>query len=345
MLLNRYKINPDHLATEPIETFIEPCRPARAGEIPIIDLGSIHSGDRASFESVARQVGDACERIGFFYVVNHGISRLIIESAFAEARRFFELPDKVKAELAYNDIQRGYKAQGTIIIPGHPPDRKEVFDMGVDISPDHIGVREGRPLHGPNQWPADSAFRKSMEAYYSRVCSLGHSLLPVFARALGLGASFFDSFHRDPFITWRIMRYPGGSSAPGQYGTAPHTDFGTLTLLAQDNSGGLQLCLRDGEWVSAPIVENSFVVNIGDLMACWTNDRFTSTPHRVINDSDHDRYSIPLFFNPSFDTVAQCLPTCQDDDNPPRYQPIHYGEYLTQIYGRIFAPVSSQSSR
>ncbi len=344
MLTNRYKINPDHRATEPMQTRIEPCRPARPGEIPIIDLSSIRSGTPKSLDSVARQVGDACERTGFFYVINHGIPRSTIETTFTEARRFFESPDEIKTGLAYNDIQRGYKAQGTITIPGHPPDRKEVFDMGVDLPLDHIGVREGRPLHGPNQWPADSAFRATMEVYFSRVSALGYSLLPVFATALGLETSFFDPFHRDPFILWRIMRYPPGSGAPGQYGTAPHTDFGTMTLLAQDNSGGLQLCLRDGEWVSAPIVEDSFVINIGDLMACWTNDRFTSTPHRVINDSGNDRYSIPMFFNPSFDTVAHCLPTCQNDDNPPRYQPIVYGEYLTQIYGRIYAPVDSQKA-
>jgi isopenicillin N synthase-like dioxygenase len=299
----------------------------------------MRSGDDEAISRLARQVGDACERIGFIYVVNHGIPRAVIAEAFVHARQFFGAPEQTKTRLAYNSIQRGYKAQGTITIPGHPPDRKEVFDMGVDLSTDHAYVREGRALHGPNQWPPDPAFRGAMQAYFSQVSSLGHSLLPVFATALGLEPAFFDPFHRNPFITWRIMRYPPGTGTPGQYGTAPHTDFGTLTLLAQDSSGGLQLCLRDGEWVNAPVVADSFIVNIGDLMACWTNDRFTSTPHRVINSSGNDRYSIPMFFNPSFDTVAQCLPTCQDEENPPRYQPIHYGDYVTQIYGRIFAPV------
>ena len=339
MSKNGYKINPDAAASEPRQTSISPCRDAREGEIPIVDLGGYRCGDMSSIDHVAEQVATACEQVGFFYVINHGVSRVIIEETFDQAKKFFESPERTKVAVAYNKIQRGYKAQGTITIPGHPPDRKEVFDMGVELSLDHPYVREGRSLHGPNQWPEIPLFRSTMEAYFSEVCLLGQSLLPIFATALGLDSSYFKPFHSNPFITWRIMRYPPGVGSFGQFGTAPHTDFGTLTLLAQDDSGGLQLCLRNGEWISAPVVKDAFVVNIGDLMACWTNDCFTSTPHRVINYSDSDRYSIPLFFNPSFDTVATCLPTCQSENNPPKYEPIHYGDYLTKIYGRIFATV------
>ena len=132
------------------------------------------------------------------------------------------------------------------------------------------------------------------------------------------------------------MNYPPHQPVPGQFGTAPHTDFGTLTVLVQDDCGGLEIYTRSGEWVQAPVVDGAFVVNIGDFMAYWTNDRFTSTPHRVINTSGQRRRSIPFFFNPSFDTVAECLPSCCSADNPARYPPMHYGEYLCKIYGRIF---------
>ena len=198
-----------------------------------------------------------------------------------------------------------------------------------------------RVLHGPNQCPEIPLFRSTMEAYFSEVCLLGQSLLPIFVTSFGLESNYFKSFQSNPFIIWRIMRYPPGVRTVEQFGTAPHTDSGTFTLLAQDDSGGLQLCLRDGQWISASVVKDAFAVNVnvGDLMACWTNVRFISTPHQVVNNSDSDRYSIPLVFNSSFDTVAKCLPTCQSENNPSKYELIHYGDYLTKIYDGIFVPL------
>ena len=335
-----FKISPqpDRAGDLPVTSdHIESSRQASADEIPIIDISCLYGGGIEEKTKAARQLATACENTGFFFIINHRVDAQLIAAAFDQARRFFELPLPEKSALAFNDQQRGYKAPGNITIPGYPPDNKEVLDFGVDFPADHPEVLKGTPLHGPNQWPDLPGFRTTLLAYYDAVCATGFDLLRLFALALDLEETWFLPFHTDPFTTWRIMRYPLQSDLPGQHGTAPHTDFGTLTLLSQHQTPGLEIHTSGGEWIEAPVIENSFVVNIGDLMACWTNDRFRSTPHRVVNRSDEQRYSIPLFYNPGFNTVVECLPSCQSQGNPARYDPIHYGDYLTSIYGRIFS--------
>ena len=322
---------------------IEPARTARTDEIPIIDVSCLYGGGAKAKMAAAGQLAAACQNTGFFFIVNHQVDPQLISETFAQARCFFDLPREEKAALAYNEQQRGYKAPGNITIPGYPPDYKEVLDFGVDFPADHPEVLKRTPLHGPNQWPDLPDFRSTLLTYYDAVCTTGFDLLRLFALALDLEETWFLPFHRDPFITWRIMRYPPQSDLPGQHGTAPHTDFGTLTLLSQHGTPGLEIHTAEGEWIEAPVIENSFVVNIGDLMACWTNDRFRSTAHRVINRSGENRYSIPLFYNPGFNTVVECLPSCQSSDNPARYDPIHYGEYITGIYGRIFSRTAAKT--
>lgn len=310
-------------------------RPAREGEIPVIDLGKLRAEGYDKNLAVS-ELAEACERVGFFYVTGHSIPENVIKDTFKYAKLFFDLPDSTKQNFSVDDCQRGYRQNGTIVLPGNPPDVKEVFEFGVDLSVDHPHVLSGKPMHGPNQWPDLTGFRTAMESYYDEVVALGHALLPGFATGLGLPEDYFDRFHRDPAILWRLMRYPPTPDNPGQFGTAPHTDFGTLTLLMQDEQGGLEVRLPTGEWIEAPYIPESFVVNIGDLMAFWTNDRFTSTAHRVMNRSGSERYSIPMFFNPDFDTVVECLPGCATPENPKRYESIHYGTYVETLTRRIF---------
>lgn len=335
--LMTYRVNPDDDAGDvspPPEDAV--VRPAKDGEIPIIDMRTLAAGEAGKMEAAA-VLAEACERIGFFYVVGHAVPDAVIREAFDHSKRFFDLPTEEKQKLAVDECQRGYRRNGTITVPGNPPDVKEVFEFGIDLPADHPDVLSGKPMHGPNRWPDLPGFRAAMEEYFEAVSELGHALLPVFARALNLPEDYFDPFHRNPAILWRLMRYPPTPDRPGQFGTAPHTDFGTLTLLAQDEQGGLEVRLRSGEWVEAPYVPGSFVVNIGDLMAFWTNDRFTSNAHRVTNRSGVERYSIPMFFNPDFDTVVTCLPGCDTPERPARYDPIHYGNYVRTLTGRIFA--------
>ncbi len=337
--LTSYRVDPDgNSIPPPLED--AGVRPARDGEIPVIDMQMLCS-DSPYKAKAAGVLAEACERIGFFYLVSHPVPDAVIDDAFRYSKLFFGLSDDAKQALAVDDCQRGYRRDGTITVPGNPPDQKEVFEFGIDLPVDHPHVRDGKPMHGPNQWPVLPGFRPAMEAYFEAVTAVGHMLLPGFALGLGLPEDYFAPFHRNPAILWRLMRYPPTSVQPGQFGTAPHTDFGTLTLLMQDDQGGLELRLRSGEWIEAPYIPGSFVINIGDLMAFWTNDRFTSTAHRVTNRSDSDRYSIPMFFNPDFDTVVKCLPECATLENPPRYEPIHYGTYVETLTGRIFADPAS----
>jgi len=337
---SRFKVDPDGLPARELDfdtTDIEPARAARPGEIPLIDVSCLATRDPVAMRTAAGQIGAACERSGFFYIVGHGVRRQTVDAVFRAARQFFAQPDEFKRRLLFDANDRGYKGPGNIAVPGYPPDAKEVFDLGVDLPADHPDVVAGKPFHGPNQWPDLPGFREALTTYYDAVGKLGHELLRLFALALDLDEAYFLPFHDNAHVTWRIMRYFPGDYARGQHGTAPHTDFGTLTLLAQDGRGGLEVYTRDGEWIGVPQVADSFVVNIGDLMACWSNDRFTSTAHRVLNRSGEDRYSIPMFYNPSYDSVAECLPSCHDASNPARYQPIHYGDYISKIYARIFA--------
>jgi isopenicillin N synthase-like dioxygenase len=329
-----YRVDPDgsSIAPTPEDT---KARPARDGEIPIVDLRMLCSEgpDKAIAAGV---LAEACERVGFFYVVSHAVPDSVIKDAFRYSKLFFDQSNDIKQALAVDACQRGYRRNGTIAIPGNPPDQKEVFELGVDLPMDHPKVRAGKSMHGPNQWPDLPGFRAAMEAYFVAGTALGQALLPGFALGLGLSEDYFAPFHRDPAILWRLMRYPPTSAHPEQFGTAPHTDFGTLTLLIQDDQGGLEVRLQSGEWIEAPYIPGSFVVNIGDLMAFWTNDRFTSTAHRVTNRSETDRYSIPMFFNPDFDTVVECLPECATHENPPQYKPIHYGTYVETLTDQIF---------
>ncbi len=314
-------------------------RRASADELPLIDLAALRGGDPAGKRQVADQIARACENIGFFYITGHGVRHQVVDGAFALARRFFGQTDAAKRAVRVNQWQRGYMAPAEITIPGHRPDLKEVFEIGVDLPLEDVDVRAGKPLHGPNQWPPLLGFRAAMEAYFDAVTGAGRDLLPSFALALDLPEDFFLRDYDRPLVKMRIMRYPPlpHPRAPDQYSTAPHTDYGMITLLAQDSVGGLQVRLRSGEWVEAPTIEGSFIVNLGDMLACWTNDRFTSTPHRVLNQSRGDRYSIPIFYDPHYDTLAECLPSCCGPGNPPRYPAMRCGEYILGKYDAAYA--------
>ena len=314
-------------------------RRANPDELTLIDLAPLRDSRAAGKRVIADQIASACEDIGFFYITGHGVPAGVVDDAFALARRFFGQADTAKRAVRVNQWQRGYMAPAEITIPGHRPDLKEVFEIGVDLPPDDPDVLAGKPLHGPNTWPPLEGFRAAMEAYFDAVTAAGRSLLPAFALALDLPEDYFLGRYARPLVKMRIMRYPPmpAPRQPDQYGTAPHTDFGVITLLAQDATGGLEVRLRSGEWIEAPFIEGAFIINIGDMLACWTNDRFTSTPHRVINRSDVDRYSIPIFYDSHYDTLAECLPSCQGPGNPPRYPPMRCGEYILGKYDRAYA--------
>lgn len=299
-------------------------------EIPVIDLGPFARGSPEVRRRVAAAVDEACRNIGFFYVVNHGVPQPLIDRAFAEAKRFFDLPAEEKARIAIENspCHRGWFALGgENLDPARQRaagDLKEGVKIGQDLPADHPLVRAGVPLHGPNQWPEGlPGWKETWQSYYAAMCGLGLEIMHAFALGLGLDEDYFDAWLTLPMATAGPLHYPPqtGVITEARIGAGAHTDFGCLTVLAQDASGGLQVRNSAGEWLSAPVVPGSFVVNIGDMMARWTNDLYASTLHRVINTSGRDRYSIPFFYDPNHDTPVRCLETCTGPERPPRYQP------------------------
>ncbi|HSD35474.1 MAG TPA: 2-oxoglutarate and iron-dependent oxygenase domain-containing protein [Alphaproteobacteria bacterium] len=314
-------------------------------EVPVIDFGPFLAGSAAERKRVALEIGRACRDIGFFYVVDHGVPLALIERVFAEARRFFALPPERKAEIAIekSPCHRGWFALGgENLDPAKQKetgDYKEGIKIGRDLSTDHPLVKAGLPLHGPNQWPSGlPGWKETMQEGYGALSRLGREIMHAFALALELPEAHFDRWLTGPMATLGPLHYPpqSGRITEARIGAGAHTDFGCLTILAQDPVGGLQVRNSAKRWIDAPYVPGSFVVNIGDMMERWTNGLFASTQHRVINTSGKDRYSLPFFFDPDFNADLTVLETCTGPGNPPRYPPTTGGQHLLDRIDETF---------
>ena len=308
----------------------EVARPASQDEVPIIDLTALTRG--GDIGPIGAQLKEACENTGFFYVKNHGIPRDVFDGVFAATRRYFDLPMEQRLSHRMDErFRRGFMPQGINQHPGYAADLKESYEIGVDLPLEHPAVKANLPLHGPNRWPAECPWlREASEAYFKEGMALGKRLLRAFGVGLGVGPDYFLKYCTNPMVQMRLFHYPPQPpmSDAKAFGVAPHTDYGMITLLSQDPIGGLELKKRDGEWIAAPYVDGTLVVNIGDLFQRWTNDIFHSNPHRVINRTGKERYSIPIFFNLDYDAMVSCLPTCQSAERPAKYAPIKSGDYL-----------------
>jgi isopenicillin N synthase-like dioxygenase len=311
--------------------------------LPIIDIGGLRSPVAAERHAVAVLLREACIENGFFYITNHGISAALIDAVMAEARAFFAAPLVEKQAVArdLSSCHRGYeKFGGQILQAGALPDRKEAFDLGLDLPADDPRVLAGKPDHGPNLWPAGRAlFRAAMTDYLAAMLDLSRVVLGGLAVSLGLDEDHFAALWQDPVVFLRLIHYPPQPPVPiaNQMGAGAHTDWGAITLLWQDQTGGLQLRAADGEWIQVPPLPGCYIVNIGDLIARWTNDLYRSTVHRVINQSGRDRYSIPFFFDGNPDYVVECLPGCSGADRPAKYQPITVARHTAEQYRLAFA--------
>ena len=305
-------------------------------EIPQIDVGPLMGDDIDAKEAVAREIYDACCRVGFFYIRNHGVPGETVSNLFAAARRFFALPEPMKLEItAQNSLQhRGYVAYD---LEQHDPnagkDVHEALDFGRELPAGRILNTETRSLYGPNQWPLQCpAIEPAVRAYYAAMLDLGNRLLRGFALSLRLDEGFFlQKF--DHAAGWlRLVHYPPQQrvNADRKIGQGAHTDYECFTILAQDTNEGLQVRNLAGEWILAPPIPDTFVINIADLMARWSNDVFRSTMHRVINSSGKERYSIPFFLGPNADTVVSCLPNCVEQGVAPKYPPVKASDWILQ---------------
>lgn len=310
------------------------CKQTAFSEIPIIDIAPLVDGSDPL--GVAERIGAVCEEVGFFYIKNHGVPAESIERMYRATEQFFSLPFEVKQRL--NVANSGETVRGYIPMyaenadPGNTRDFKEAFDYGAHSD-------EVTPFFGPNLMPAELAgFQETCESYHDTMLALARKLVSAVALSLGLPADHFESIHRKPITIQRLLHYPPqeGEISQKEIGIGAHTDYGFLTILHQDSVGGLQVRNRDGEWVSAPPVEGTFVINIGDLVQTLTNGRYSSTVHRVINTGGAERYSIPFFIDADFDAVIEPLPNCVSAQAPAAFPAFTCGEYKYSRFVSVY---------
>jgi len=313
----------------PLDQFTAPARvPAPDATIPVLDLGPWLADEPGALQPLAATLGAACRDIGFHFIVNHGVPQATVDRLFAEIARFHALPLERKLEIKVDANVVGYLPMEYGITGLSRPNLDESFFVRSELPPDDPDRLAGKPLRVANKWPRDlPGFREGALDYFEARESLAHRLLPVYATALGIPQHFFDAAFARGSQTLRLAHYSPSPVRDDQFGSAPHTDGGFMTLLAQAKVPGLEVCSPTVGWIEAPVIDGAFLVNSGDLLAWWTNDRFLSTPHRVINRSGTDRYSIPFFFNPDLDAQIECIPSCVDAQHPARYVPTTYLEY------------------
>lgn len=294
-------------------------------EIPVIDITPLI--DASNPQQVAEQIKYVCEQVGFMYIKNHGVPQQLIDNMYDLTQQFFALSqqDKEKLSIVHSGpTLRGYiPFYGENVDPEHTRDFKESFDYGQH-------EMEVSPFFGPNLMPQElPEFKACCEEYHAAMISLAKKLVSAIALSLGQAADYFEKLQRKPITIQRILHYPPqtGSISQEEIGIGAHTDYGFLTILSQDEVGGLQVKNRDGDWISAPPIEGTFIVNIGDLVQTLTNDRYISTLHRVINRGGKERYSIPFFMDLDFDAVVEPVPGCVSDENPSRYTSYTCGQH------------------
>ena len=310
--------------------------------LPIIDIGPLYHDDAQGAADVAHSIDRACREKGFFYIKGHPISPQRIAALTQAAKSFFALPlaQKLEIDITQSQHHRGYGAIATEQLdPTLPSDLKETFDMGLHLSAGHPEVIAAKPLRGPNRHPCLPGWQPLMEQHYQDMQALALTLLRAMTRALGVPIDFFDQCFEQPVSVLRLIHYPPRhTTTPStQQGAGAHTDYGCITLLHQDDAGGLQVRNVQGQWADAPPVAGTFVVNLGDMMARWSNGLYLSTPHRVVSPSGIDRYSMPFFAEPHPDTPIQCLPGCQDAAHPPLYPPTTCSEFLLSRFAETYA--------
>jgi isopenicillin N synthase-like dioxygenase len=331
--------------------------------IPVIDIAGFLDSTASRRDAVARAVDAACSEIGFLIISGHGVDEGLIARTQQVTRAYFDLTLEEKLLLKMPaDRYRGYSAVAQEALAYSldavtAPDLKESFSIGrVDV-PDDPYHRNSRPANcfAANMWPAQlNGFRPTWEAYYQEMARLAAVLMRTFALALGLPERYFEPLIDRHITILSAVHYPGQAEAPlpGQLRAGAHSDYGSLTILkTEDAPGGLQVLGRSGRWIDVPSIPGTFVVNLGDLMAEWTNDRWVSTMHRVINPprevaSGSRRLSLVFFHQPNYDAVIECLPGCADAARPARYGRITSGEHLyakikKQRQGAIAQPIQN----
>ncbi|MBD2598036.1 isopenicillin N synthase family oxygenase [Nostoc spongiaeforme FACHB-130] len=319
-------------------------------QVPIIDISALVSQTSKSYSVIAEQIRQSCQDYGFFYIVGHGVDEQLQKQLENLSQQFFAQDENAKLQIQMSlggKAWRGYFPVGNELTSGKP-DLKEGIYFGTELEKNHPLVKAGTPMHGHNLFPSNiPQFRETVLEYIHSMTQLGHRLMAGIALSLGLEESYFaDRYTKDPLILFRIFNYPPNqSSSQSQWGVGEHTDYGVLTILKQDNIGGLQIKSKSG-WIDAPPIPNSFVCNIGDMLDRMTQGLYRSTPHRVQNFSTSNRLSFPFFFDPNFNVEVKPIEikdVVVNDDKSDRWDQtsVHefsgtYGDYLLNKVSKVF---------
>jgi isopenicillin N synthase-like dioxygenase len=318
------------------------------GTLPIVDMGAFLGG-RVGDAAAAREMEKACREFGFFYAAGHGVGGETVRALKEASARFFALPvaSKMKIPLARGGrAWRGYFPLGGELTSG-VPDLKEGLYFGEDLDASDPRVTAGWPLHGANLFPEEvPELAVAVRAFMAEAERTAHAIMACIALSLGLEAGYFHSRYTSrPTLLFRIFHYPPTAANDAHWGVGEHTDYGLLTLLAQDDVGGLQVKTAQG-WIEAPPIPETLVCNIGDMLDRLTGGCYRSTPHRVRNTSGRERYSFPFFFDPAFDAEIEPLPAragLNEDDSTTRWDKsnVHaftgsYGDYLLGKVAKVF---------
>ena len=319
-------------------------------KIPIIDITSLVQKNLSSNEQkerTANEIGQACKQYGFFYIIGHGVSQQLQERLESLSKQFFALPLETKLKIKMSECGiTGFFPLGGELTSGKP-DMKEGVYFGEELSDDHPLVQSHTPLHGRNLFPNEiPEFGSTVLEYMREITRVGHSVLEGIALSLGLEANYFNErYTKNPLQLFRIFHYPKVENPDGLWGVGEHTDYGLLTILKQDYSGGLQV-KSQSHWIEAPPVDNSFVCNIGDMLDRMTGGLYKSTLHRVKCQTKGNRLSYPFFFDPSFNAEVRAIENCGSslaDDKDERWDKssVHafsgtYGDYLMRKLSKVF---------
>jgi isopenicillin N synthase-like dioxygenase len=319
--------------------------------VPVIDISRFHDGSAEDKRAIAGQVNQACQDIGFLVISGHGVPQELIARMRKVSEAFFDLrlEEKMRVARPAPDVTRGYigmeeesigRLRDAYATAG---DLNESLMIGpVDVPAADYAFSAAAGKHfAPNLWPEKpEGLREIWTAYYREMGGLARTLMRMFALALDLDEDFFDDKIDRHISRLRVRNYPAQKEAPvpGQIRAGAHSDYGSLTILAaEDKPGGLQVCNASGEWVDVPVIPGCYIINIGDLMARWTNDAWVSTLHRVVNPpagagDGSRRQSLVFFHNPNYDATIACLPTCLDSGQEAKYGEITSGDYLRQSF-------------
>lgn len=315
-----------------------------ANTVPVIDFGPYLAGEPGVLDRTAAELRHALTEIGFYSIVNHGVPLTLVHDVYRQVARFHARPldEKLRIKLDRHNVgylpMMGDTLRTSVVANVTKPNMNEAFFMARDLASDHPDVISGRRFRSANQWPEGlPGFRETIVEYCDALERLVQRLVRVYARALDLPATYFDGPFTEFQYKLRATHYtPQPESLADEFGIAPHTDTSFLTLLAPNDVPGLAFRTPAGHWIDVPTVPGAFIVNGGQLLLRWTNDRFLATPHRAVNRTAGERYALAFFCDAQIDWPIAAVPTCVGPDRPPRYETTYYTEYMIHYQSRTY---------